>query len=190
MTRPERLIGTREGVLTQEHRRRMGPARLLFDWLVARQTASRNGTGLVLRGAPITYARIQSETGYPRRSLQRWMQRLVREGYIEVQHAHYCRMIVGIPKQKKFKPKQGEMRFPQISTDFHRSKCARSGAPGAPEVAHSIRGLGLSDKLQKITTKRPALVIERKPEEQSPMTSEQWREFRGLLGRVAAGRNF
>jgi hypothetical protein len=87
----------------------MGESVFLFGWLVLRQTTQRNGTGLVLRGKPLTYADITADTGWPERTLRRWMARLRKAGYVEVKHSVYSRMVIRILNAKKFNPKQLEL---------------------------------------------------------------------------------
>ncbi len=91
------------GLLDERHRRKMGEAIWLFAWLIHRQTKM---DGLVLGGQTLSYKRIASETGYPLRSLRRWMKRLARAGYIEVAHGVYKRLVVRVLNQKKYGGKQ------------------------------------------------------------------------------------
>jgi hypothetical protein len=79
----------------------MGQAVWLFGWLVLRETREREGIGFVLGGRPVTYSEIEEETGFSRKSLQRWMQALRRGGYIETTTAPGG-IIVRIQKAKKF----------------------------------------------------------------------------------------
>jgi hypothetical protein len=101
--------GIRGGLWDAKHYDRMGDAVWLFGWLVHRQTTQTNGTGLVLRGLPLTYAEISADTGWQERTLQRWMARLRRAGYIEVKHSIYSRMVIRILNAKKFSPKQFDL---------------------------------------------------------------------------------
>ena len=79
----------------------MGQAVWLFGWLVLRETRERGGIGFVLGGRPITYREIEEETGFARKSLERWMRILRRGGYIETTTAP-SGIIVRIQKAKKF----------------------------------------------------------------------------------------
>lgn len=111
----------------------MGEAVFLFAWLVSKQTKPN---GLVLGGHHFTYDEITSETGWPRRTLQRWMARLQLHHYVEVKHTSYCRMIIRILNPKKrFKVHQLELPVASAPQLAH-SKGATSGARGAPNVAH------------------------------------------------------
>jgi hypothetical protein len=139
--------GIRGGLWEKKHSDAMGESVFLFGWCVLRQTTQRNGTGLVLRGKPLTYADITADTGWPERTLQRWMARLQQAGYIEVSHSVYSRMVIRILNAKKFNPKQ---------LDLPTSPCPSS----TPEVAYSstptqadLTPLALAD----ITTKSGGL---------------------------------
>lgn len=112
--------GIRGGLWDQKHVRDMRKAVFLFGWLVHRQTVA---SGLVLRGKPITYGMIAEDTGWHRRTMQRWMTHLCTMGYIEVKYTYYKQMVIRVLHAKKFNPKQ--LSFP---TTFPQSY--------APEVAH------------------------------------------------------
>jgi hypothetical protein len=89
------------GVLFEErHYARMGSAIWLYGWLVLRQTHQTGTTGWVLGGAPITYREIEGETGFNRRTLERWMCLLRRNSYIATEAAPGG-VIVRILKAKK-----------------------------------------------------------------------------------------
>jgi hypothetical protein len=89
------------GVLFEErHYARMGSAIWLYGWLVLRQTHQTGTTGWVLGGAPVSYREIEGETGFNRRTLERWMSLLRRNAYIETEAAPGG-VIVRILKAKK-----------------------------------------------------------------------------------------
>src|SRR5271169_914597 len=89
------------GVLFEErHYARMGAAIWLYGWLVLRQTHQTGSTGWVLGGAPVTYREIEGETGFNRRTLERWMSLLRQNAYIETESAPGG-VIVRILKAKK-----------------------------------------------------------------------------------------
>src|SRR5271169_1669689 len=72
------------GVLFEErHYARMGAAIWLYGWLVLRQTHQSGEVGFVLGGAPVRYREIEEETGFNRRTLERWLSTLRKQGYIE-----------------------------------------------------------------------------------------------------------
>ena len=133
--------GIRGGLWDEAHLQRMGPAVWLFGWLVHRQTRERNGVGLVLGGSPLTYDMIQGDTGYSRRTLQRWMADLRSGGYVRVRRTCHSRMIVEVLKAKKFPPKQ--MGFPQASFFAPNSSApllAHRNGPSAPNMARMNAG--------------------------------------------------
>ena len=93
--------GIRGGLFEKKHSDAMGESIFLFGWLVTRQTKS---DGLVFGGHAFTYPEISEESGWPVRTLERWMARLRAGGYVRVKHTTYCRMIISVLNQKKFSP--------------------------------------------------------------------------------------
>src|SRR5580700_1552898 len=75
--------GLRGVLFEAKHYARMGSAVWLYGWLVLRQTHQSGTVGWVLGGAPIHYREIEEETGFNRRTLERWMKDLRRQKYIE-----------------------------------------------------------------------------------------------------------
>jgi hypothetical protein len=93
--------GLRGVLFEAQHHERMGAAVWLYGWLVLRQTHQSGSVGWVLGGAPISYREIEEETGFNRRTLERWMTTLRRHGYIETETAP-AGIVVRITKAKKF----------------------------------------------------------------------------------------
>lgn len=90
------------GVLFEErHHARMGSAIWLYGWLVLRQTHQSGQVGWVLGGSPIGYREIEEETGFPRKTLERWMKVLRTQGYIETEGTQRG-VAIRITKAKKF----------------------------------------------------------------------------------------
>jgi hypothetical protein len=116
----------------------MGDAVWLFDWCLWRQT--RN-TGWVLGGSVVTYAKIQRDTGFAERTLQRWMHILKSEGYIEVSYSSYKRMRIRVANPKKLGFIQKGL-FPPEVADKKQINSARSGGTFPPEVADTTTKSG------------------------------------------------
>ncbi len=93
--------GLRGVLFEAQHYERMGAAVWLYGWLVLRQTHQSGSVGWVLGGSPISYREIEEETGFNRRTLERWMNMLRRYDYIETEAAP-AGVIVRITKAKKF----------------------------------------------------------------------------------------
>jgi hypothetical protein len=93
--------GLRGVLFEAQHYQRMGAAVWLYGWLVLRQTHQSGSVGWVLGGSPISYREIEEETGFNRRTLERWMNMLRRHGYIETETAP-AGIVVRITKAKKF----------------------------------------------------------------------------------------
>jgi hypothetical protein len=92
--------GLRGVLFEARHHARMGAAIWLYGWLVLRQTHQTGTTGWVLGGAPVSYREIEEETGFNRRTLERWMRLLRNQEYISTQSAPDG-VIVRILKAKK-----------------------------------------------------------------------------------------
>ena len=93
--------GLRGVLFEARHYARMGSAIWLYGWLVLRQTHQSGSVGWVLGGAPVRYREIEEETGFNRRTLERWLSALRREGYIETTVAQEG-ISIRITKAKKF----------------------------------------------------------------------------------------
>jgi DNA-binding PadR family transcriptional regulator len=93
--------GVRGVLLDAGHYERMGSAIWLYSWFVLRQTHQTGPIGWVLGGAPVSYREIEEETGFNRRTLEGWLRRLRREGYIETS-AKPTGVVVRITKAKKY----------------------------------------------------------------------------------------
>ncbi|MGH9700803.1 MAG: hypothetical protein ACRD52_15285 [Candidatus Acidiferrales bacterium] len=93
--------GLRGVLFEARHYARMGSAVWLYGWLVLRQTHQTGAVGWVLGGAPVCYREIEEETGFNRRTLERWMCALRREGYIETESTPGG-VVVRITKAKKY----------------------------------------------------------------------------------------
>ena len=93
--------GLRGVLFERKHFEQMGSAIWLYGWLVLRQTHQSGDVGWVLGGSPISYGEIEQETGFNRRTLERWMQILRRQGYVQTETAPGG-IVVRITRAKKF----------------------------------------------------------------------------------------
>ena len=93
--------GLRGVLFEARHYAQMGSAVWLYGWLVLRQTHQSGDVGWVLGGAPVSYLEIEEETGFNRRTLERWMRDLRRAGYIQTT-AVQGGLSIRITKAKKF----------------------------------------------------------------------------------------
>ena len=130
--------GLRGGLFDAKHYAQMGPAIWLYGWLVLRQTQQRDGVGLVLGGHAVSYREIESETGFCRKTLERWMKTLRRAGYIETIAAP-AGVVVRITKAKKFFKAASRRDFhspvenyPRQSSNLRRGR--RNFDPDAPQI--------------------------------------------------------
>jgi hypothetical protein len=93
--------GLRGVLFERKHFEQMGSAIWLYGWLVLRQTHQSGDVGWVLGGSPISYREMEEETGFNRRTLERWMQILRLHGYVKTQAAPGG-IVMQITKAKKF----------------------------------------------------------------------------------------
>ncbi|HXZ11338.1 MAG TPA: hypothetical protein VEG64_03010 [Candidatus Sulfotelmatobacter sp.] len=93
--------GLRGVLFERKHFEQMGSAIWLYGWLVLRQTHQSGDVGWVLGGSPISYREIEQETGFNRRTLERWMQILRLHGYVKTVAAPGG-IVMRITKAKKF----------------------------------------------------------------------------------------
>ena len=93
------------GLLTPEHRERIGPAIWEFLWLISKVTkeVQEEGEtlGIVLGGRPVKLAEIADDLGSSERSVRRNITHLKEQGYIESVRAPYGE-IYRVRKSKKF----------------------------------------------------------------------------------------
>jgi hypothetical protein len=126
--------GLRGVLFEARHYERMGAAIWLYGWLVLRQTRQEGEIGWVLGGARISYREIEEETGFNRRTLERWMQTLRRRGYVETESSGDG-VSVRITKAKKFQ------RFPQGPQAGRRNaEGGRESAEGHPQNCGASAG--------------------------------------------------
>ena len=151
--------GLRGVLFEARHYERMGPALWLYGWLVLRQTHQSGSDGWVLGGASISYREIEEETGFERKTIERWMRTLRTHGYIETQ-ATQRGVVVCIKKAKKFaqptlKNAVGGRKFAGRAPQF----CGRAGvkspsnqASGAGISSSSVGRLNDKELLAAICT--------------------------------------
>jgi hypothetical protein len=94
--------GLRGVLFEAAHYERMGAAIWLYGWLVLRETHESGGVGYVLGGSPLSYREIEEETGFNRRTVERWMRTLRAQGYIATETAANG-IAIQIQKAKKFR---------------------------------------------------------------------------------------
>jgi hypothetical protein len=131
------------GVLFQaRHHAQMGAAIWLYGWLVLRQTHQTGAIGWVLGGAPVTYREIEEETGFNRRTLERWMRLLRRGQYIHTEAAQGG-VVVRILKAKKHLQRMQQPDSVRIARNVAES--VRRVAGDGPQSCVATRRESLSD---------------------------------------------
>lgn len=105
------------GLLTQDHRKRMGSAVWEFMWLIDKVTKiDAKGTGQVLGGKPIKLAEIAKALGSDEETISRNLIRLEEQEYIKKTRTPYGIVIV-VNKAKKRFNKNVESTNPRIHKD-------------------------------------------------------------------------
>lgn len=93
------------GLLTGEHREKIGPAIWEFLWCISKTTREikedDENWGIVLGGKPVKHAEIADDLGTNERTIRRNMARLKEEGYIDTVRAPYGE-IIRVRNSKKF----------------------------------------------------------------------------------------
>jgi len=107
--------GLKGGIFEQKHFRAMGNALWLFGWLCTRQSQiNGSGEGLPQYGNPLTFKEISDDTGFSRRTIEKWTAVLTRTGYIHTKRIGNSGVIFFIhkAKQKAKNPKPKTRYFP------------------------------------------------------------------------------
>lgn len=96
------------GILTPEHRKKIGTALWEFIWCISKTTkeviVEGESQGLILGGKPIKLSEIAQEIGGDKSTISRNLEKLEKEGYISITRAPYG-FIIKIRKSKKWKRK-------------------------------------------------------------------------------------
>jgi hypothetical protein len=135
--------GLRGVLFEARHHARMGAAIWLYGWLVLRQTHQTGAIGWVLGGAPITYREIEEETGFNRRTLERWMRLLRRNQYIYTETAQGG-VTVRILKAKKHIQRVNPDDSLRMARKF--AEGVRRVAGDSPQVCASMQDKRLLDE--------------------------------------------
>ncbi|MFC3883780.1 winged helix-turn-helix transcriptional regulator [Bacillus songklensis] len=97
------------GLLTKEHREKIGPALWEFIWFISKTTKEIEEDdetwGIVLGGRPVKQSEIATEIGISESTVKRNIARLKQHGYIEAKRAPYGE-IYRVKNSKKFKKRQ------------------------------------------------------------------------------------
>jgi hypothetical protein len=141
--------GLRGVLFEQRHFARMGASVWLYGWLVLRQTHQSEGLGWVLGGSPVSYREIEEETGFNRRTLERWMRTLRRHGYIETSAAP-AGVVIRITKAKKF-AQSGSFAKHRVE--------ARNPAHGVRGVAEGSTPASVANRAQTLSAEEVASPI-------------------------------
>jgi hypothetical protein len=149
------------GLLTAEHRDRMGSAVWEYMWTIVRTTKEieRDGRcwGLVRGGAPVKIEEIAAECGWDPRTVRRNLARLQVGGYLELKRAPYG-LIISVAQSRKWNKLKADALpgdRPEVTGD--RPKMAVPDRPemarGRPEVADVIKKARETKKVEREESK-------------------------------------
>jgi hypothetical protein len=93
-------ISVSNGLLTQEHREKIGTAIWEFLWLIDKTTKNKDGVGIVLGGKPIKLCDLSQQMGTSDVNVSRNLHKLKKEGYISILRTPYG-MVIEVKKSKK-----------------------------------------------------------------------------------------
>ncbi|TPE70644.1 winged helix-turn-helix domain-containing protein [Halalkalibacterium halodurans] len=143
------------GLLTAEHRKRIGPAIWEFLWCLDRITdePEENGekAGIVLYGKPVSYSEVAKETGVGKSTIKRNFEKLEKQGYIRMKRTPYGHVIT-VRKSKKWGAISGTGA--ENDTDEgakNGTESAESGTQGA-ENGHSNNKKTIQKTITNIAT--------------------------------------
>lgn len=130
--------GIRNGLWTWEHIQRLGPALGLFGWCISRQTTQNGSSGLVFGGEPVLLERICEDLeGAPPRTVQRWLQILRQQNYVETTWTPRGIVIrvLNAKKERWAQPRLFEAT-PEVASHATNSHDKDGVAPDKSGVAH------------------------------------------------------
>ncbi|MBN8236856.1 hypothetical protein JF544_16480 [Halobacillus kuroshimensis] len=131
---PDQLyFPTHEGLLSKEHRERIGPALWEFLWCISKTTKEEGKTGIVLGGKPVGYQEVAKELGGSKSTVKRNFERLEKEKYITMKRTPYGH-IINVHNSKKFTKSS--------SKSAENSMGAKSGTGAKNEHRGAIYGQG------------------------------------------------
>jgi len=156
------------GLLTWDHYQRIGPAWMVFCWMIHEQRAPKDGeenTGAVRNGDPISYEGIGACLhGMPARTVEKHIAILEREGYIRSKYiggrgkrysvANPIRWLMVLPRNGELlsnSPKVGSCNSPEM------------GAVTPQNRGHQLPKTGEDNKEQKPKTKNKIKSGEARP---------------------------
>jgi hypothetical protein len=147
------------GLLTWEHYQRLGPAWMVFEWMIHEQRAPKNGeenTGTVRNGDPISYEGIgECLHGMPARTVERHIALLESKGYIRSEYirGHGKRYTVANPiRWSMVLRRNGESNKPD-SAEVRSTHSAEMGSSTPQECGAVLPINGEANKEQEPRTK-------------------------------------
>ena len=128
------------GLLTPEHKKRIGPALWEFLWCIDRVTSEsgQDGqkSGIVLGGSPVSYSDVAKDLGVGKSTVKRNFERLEEEKYIDLKRTPYGHIIT-VNKSKKWSAKNSTGKSAKNGTSAESgTESAEYGTQGA-ENGHS-----------------------------------------------------
>jgi DNA-binding MarR family transcriptional regulator len=173
---------TYPGLLTKEHREKIGTALWEFLWCIDKTTMEKEDSnekwGIVLKGRPIKYQEIADDLGMAVRSVKDHMKILQDNGYIEMKRAPYG-VIIRVKKSKKYIKRSAEKRL--SGSEEKRTSAEEVQKNELPEVqkyVHRSAEKRLSNKDQSFTIIKDTITNYQKDE--SDLIAERYLTLRTI----------
>lgn len=128
------------GLLTEEHRNKIGPALWEFLWCISATTSEveQDGSlsGVVLGGKPVSYNDVAKELGGSKSTVKRNFEKLEEQGYIEMKRTPYGH-IIHVKNSKKFKKSAKNSTGAKYGTGAENGQRSAIFGMGGAENGHS-----------------------------------------------------
>jgi biotin operon repressor len=137
---------TFSGLLTKEHRDKIGPALWEFLWCISATTKEieQEGSllGVVLGGKPVSYNDVAKELGGSKSTVKRNFEKLEEQGYISMKRTPYGH-IIHVLNSKKFKKSAKNDTGAKNSTGAESDNRGAISGRGGAENGHSNKDIEL-----------------------------------------------
>jgi predicted DNA-binding transcriptional regulator len=152
------------GLLTPEHRKKMGISIWVFEWCINRTTHERDGLGFVLGGSRIRVNRLAQELGVSERSVKTDLARLRKHGYLKIRRIPYG-LVITVPNSKRWTGKRSAETCPSeigrnLPISIDRSAETRTAEVQDPAL--------IKDKAVGVSSKRRVSSSSASPHRSSP----------------------
>lgn len=140
---------TFSGLLTEEHREKIGPALWEFLWCISSTTkeiiVDGETLGVVYGGKPVSYNEVAKKLGGSKSTVKRNFEKLEEHGYIDMKRTPYGHIIT-VKNSKKFKDSAKNGTSAEYSTGAKNDSRGAIFGGGGAENGHSNKDIELDIK--------------------------------------------